>query len=191
MNNHVHLLVTPTRSGSVSRMMQAIGRRYVGSFNARYRRTGTLWEGRFKAALVDTDRYLLTCYRYIELNPVRARMFESPGEYRWSSHACNALGAHEARITPHEFYLAPGVDSATRQRARNASIPLRQSVLQLSVICAPRWLLVSELFRCRGKGMGGSRPMRVTGCDRAWLNFPNPDQSVKGTTFWCVRTDAG
>ena len=93
------------------------GRRYVGSFSARYRRTGTLREGSFKAALVDTDRYLLTCYRYIYLNPVRARMVESPGEYRWTSHACNALGAHEARITPHECYLAPGVDAATRQRA--------------------------------------------------------------------------
>ncbi len=76
-----------------------------------------MWEGRFKAALVDTDRYLLTCYRYIELNPVRAHMVEAPGEYRWSSHACNALGAHEARITPHECYLALGADAATRQLA--------------------------------------------------------------------------
>jgi len=117
MTNHVHLLVTPARPGSVSRMMQAIGRRYVGSFNARYRRTGTLWEGRFKAALVGTDRYLLTCYRYIELNPVRARMVEFPGEYRWSSHACNALGAHEARITPHTCYLALGADATKRQLA--------------------------------------------------------------------------
>lgn len=69
MTNHVHLLVTPDAAGGVSRMMQAIGRRYVGAFNARYRRTGTLWEGRFKSALVDSDGYLLTCYRYIELNP--------------------------------------------------------------------------------------------------------------------------
>jgi len=117
MTNHVHLLVTPARPGSVSRMMQAIGRRYVGSFNARYRRTGTLWEGRFKAALVDTDRYLLTCYRYIELNPARVPMVEAPGEYHWSSYACNALGAHEARITPHACYLVLGAGAAARQLA--------------------------------------------------------------------------
>jgi putative transposase len=74
-------------------MMQAVGRRYVGTFNARYQRTGILWEGRrFKAALVDTDRYLLTCYRYIELNPVRARMTDDPPGYSWSSYRHNALG---------------------------------------------------------------------------------------------------
>src|SRR5207342_769567 len=72
MTNHVHLLVTPAEPGAASRMTQAIGRRYVASFNARYRRTGTLWEGRFKSALVDSEHYVLACYRYIELNPVRA-----------------------------------------------------------------------------------------------------------------------
>ena len=96
-------------------MMQAIGRRYVGSFNARYRRTGTLWEGRFKAALVDSERYLLTCYRYIELNPVRARMVIQPDEYRWSSHHCNANGVDEARITPHLCYLALGANPIERR----------------------------------------------------------------------------
>lgn len=117
MTNHVHLLVTPDEPGAVSRMMQAIGRRYVGAFNARYRRSGTLWEGRFKSALVDSARYLLTCYRYIELNPVRAGMVSAPGGYRWSSHARNALGAHEPRITPHRHYLELGNDDATRQYA--------------------------------------------------------------------------
>ena len=92
MTNHAHLLVTPTGAGNVSRMMQAVGRRYVGSFNARYRRTGTLWEGRFKAALVDSERYLMACYRYIELNPVRAGMTTDPADYRWSSHCHNASG---------------------------------------------------------------------------------------------------
>ena len=117
MTNHVHILVTPTESGAVSRMMQAIGRRYVGAFNARYRRTGTLWEGRFKAALVDSGRYLLTCYRYIELNPVRAGMVATPGDYRWSSHACNAFGRHDPRITPHCIYQGLGASSAERRRA--------------------------------------------------------------------------
>lgn len=117
MTNHVHVLVTPAESGAVSRMMQAIGRRYVGAFNTRYRRTGTLWEGRFKAALVDSDRYLLTCYRYIELNPVRAGIVAIPGDYRWSSHACNAFGAHDSHITPHRLYLELGANDAARRQA--------------------------------------------------------------------------
>jgi putative transposase len=106
MTNHVHLLVTPPEVGAVSRMMQALGRRYVACFNARYRRTGTLWEGRFKAGLVDSERYVLTCYRYIELNPVRAGMVASPERYRWSSFPHNALGALDPRITPHPGYEA-------------------------------------------------------------------------------------
>lgn len=98
-------------------MMQAIGCRYVGAFNARYRRTGTLWEGRFKSALVDSDTYLLTCYRYIELNPTRACMVAEPGDYRWSSHRCNALGERDNGITPHPRYLSLGTDAGTRQAA--------------------------------------------------------------------------
>jgi putative transposase len=104
MTNHVHLLVTPTEQGAVSRMMQALGRRYVACFNARYRRTGTLWEGRFKSSLVDSERYVLTCYRYIELNPVRAGMVHAPGEYRWTSHAHNAYAWLDPRVTPHACY---------------------------------------------------------------------------------------
>ncbi len=117
MTNHVHLLVTPMAPGGVSRMMQAIGRRYVGCFNARYGRTGTLWEGRFKSALVDSERNVLTCYSYIELNPVRAAMVGSPADYRWSSHDRNAHGSHEPRITPHPAYLQLGADDTSRQGA--------------------------------------------------------------------------
>ena len=112
MTNHAHLLVTPAERGAVSRMMQALGRRYVGRFNARYQRTGTLWEGRFKAALVDSDRYVLTCYRYIELNPVRAGMVVSPAFYPWSSFRHNAQGEEDPRITPHPSYLALGAGTA-------------------------------------------------------------------------------
>lgn len=90
MTNHVHLLVTPVEKGAVSRMMQTLGRNYVTHVNARYRRTGTLWEGRYKSCLVDSEDYVLACYRYIELNPVRAGMVETPSEYQWSSHRCNA-----------------------------------------------------------------------------------------------------
>jgi len=117
MTNHVHLLATPAEPGAVSRMMQAIGRRYVASFNARYRRTGTLWEGRFKSALVDSERYLLTCYRYIELNPVPAATVAAPADYRWSSHARNAEGVHGPHVTPHAMYLRLGTDQAERHQA--------------------------------------------------------------------------
>lgn len=108
MTNHVHLLVTAAEAGGVSRMMQALGRRYVACFNTRYRRTGTLWEGRFKASLIDSEHYLLRCYRYIELNPVRAGMVGMPEAYRWSSYRCNALGEDDWLVRPHATYLALG-----------------------------------------------------------------------------------
>lgn len=120
MTNHVHLLVTGVARGAVSRMMQRLGRRYVVYFNAQYRRTGTLWEGRFKSSLIDSHRYLLTCYRYIELNPVRAAMAADPADYRWSSYRRNALGGEDSLITPHPLYLALGVSPSLRQDAYRA-----------------------------------------------------------------------
>ena len=120
MTNPVHLLVTPPAIGAVSRMMQAIGRRYVGGFNARYRRTGTLWEGRFKAALVGNARYVLTCYRYIELNPVRAGMVASPADYRWSSHIHNAVDGGNPRVCAHRAYLELGQCAQDRRQAYRA-----------------------------------------------------------------------
>jgi len=115
MTNHVHLLVTGSQRGAVSRMMQRLGRRYVACFNARYQRTGTLWEGRFKSSLVDSSLYLLACHRYIELNPVRAAMVGDPADYRWSSYRCNALGNPDRLITPHPLYLALGANADSRQ----------------------------------------------------------------------------
>ena len=85
MDNHVHLLVTPPNAGDVGRLMQRLGTNYVGLFNARHGRTGSLWEGRYKACLVDSEDYMLRCHRYIELNPVRARLTDDPATYRWSS----------------------------------------------------------------------------------------------------------
>jgi putative transposase len=108
MTNHVHLLMTPSGQGQVARVMQSLGRRYVRYVNDRYRRTGTLWEGRYKACLVDSESYLLRCYRYIELNPLRARMVADPADYRWSSFACNALGVVDPLIRPHSSYLSLG-----------------------------------------------------------------------------------
>ncbi len=114
MTNHVHLLLTGMDAGAVSRMMQAIGRRYVRTLNAKYGRTGTLWEGRYKSCLVDSDGYLLACLRYIELNPVRAAMVEQPEHYRWSSVHHHLGLAFDSRLTAHAGYLALGTDTATR-----------------------------------------------------------------------------
>lgn len=117
MTNHVHLLVTPHDSDSVSRMMQTVGRRYVRYFNQAYQRTGTLWEGRFKSCLVDTEDYLLSCQRYIEMNPVRAGMVDDPADYHWSSYQANALGIPSRLCVPHATYLSLAGSEPDRQSA--------------------------------------------------------------------------
>ncbi len=117
ITNHVHLLVTPYVSRAVSRLMQSVGRRYVQYVNYTYRRTGTLWEGRFKASLVEDEPYLLRCYRYIELNPVRAKMVDRPDQYRWSSFAYHALGESNPLIRDHPLYIALGRTADERRHA--------------------------------------------------------------------------
>lgn len=114
MTNHVHLLVTPQCENSLSALMQALGRHYVRYFNRQYRRTGTLWEGRFKSSLVQSEAYLLQCYRYIELNPVRAAMVDDPADYTWSSYCHNGLAVETDLCTPHEEYLKLGNTKAER-----------------------------------------------------------------------------
>lgn len=120
MTNHVHLLLTPADTDSVSRTMQYLGQRYVPYINRTYQRSGTLWEGRFKSSLVQTQAYLLSCYRYIELNPVRAGMVEHPGHYRWSSYAHNAGGEPSDLLTEHAEYLQLGSTAQARQHAYQA-----------------------------------------------------------------------
>ncbi|MBI1424616.1 MAG: transposase [Gammaproteobacteria bacterium] len=114
MTNHVHLLATPAQEYSITHMMQDLGRKYVRYINHTYRRSGSLWEGRFKASLVDSEAYLLTCMRYIEMNPVRANMVCHPSEYGWSSYAANAQGQSDKLISPHPLYLQLGTDQEQR-----------------------------------------------------------------------------
>lgn len=114
MPNHVHLLVTPMTEHGVTHLMQDLGRKYVRYFNRRYQRTGTLWEGRYKSSLIDSETYLLSCMRYIELNPVRAGMAREPGGYSWSSHKTNAHGNIDPLITPHPIFLDLGMGLGTR-----------------------------------------------------------------------------
>lgn len=134
MTNHVHLLVTPSEARGVSLFMQFVGRRYVSYINAIYARSGTLWEGRFKSCLVDSDEYILACCRYIELNPVRAAMVRAPGDYRWSSYHSNAMGCADPLVTPHECLVGLGSNAATRASAYRAHVALGIADKQLADI---------------------------------------------------------
>lgn len=111
MPNHVHLLVTPMADHGVTHLMQDVGRKYVRYVNHRYQRTGTLWEGRYKSSLIDSDAYLLACMRYIELNPVRAGLVREPNDYLWSSYVSNAHGARNVILTPHPLMTHLGTDA--------------------------------------------------------------------------------
>ena len=117
MTNHVHLLLTPQRADGASRLMKHLGQRYVQHVNRMYRRSGTLWEGRFRSCLTQSEAYVLACYRYIELNPVRAGMTWHPSVYRWSSFAVNARGERSNLIIPHEQYLSLGRSAEERREA--------------------------------------------------------------------------
>ncbi len=117
MTNHVHLLMTPLAKSSISLLMQSIGRRHVQYVNKEYRRTGTLWESRHKASLVEAEKYLLVCSRYIEMNPVNANMVSHPSMYKWSSYMFNANGEPNRFITPHETYNRLGLSNKSRRYA--------------------------------------------------------------------------
>lgn len=114
MNNHAHLLLTPNAAGALVRLMQYFGRGYAQVFNARHQRSGTLWEGRYKSGLVDDETYVLRCCRYIEMNPVRAWMVETPQHHPWSSHTANAFDTYDGMLTPHPAYLALGATTEER-----------------------------------------------------------------------------
>jgi len=114
MTNHLHLLITPADKIQLSKFMQTMANRYVRYFNATRNRTGTIWEGRFKSCLVDSESYLFTLYRYIEMNPVKANMVKNITDYPWSSYRHNALGEKNSLITEHKMYQDLGESSALR-----------------------------------------------------------------------------
>ena len=120
MTNHVHLLLTPKKAATIPKLIMSLGRRYVQYINRTYKRTGTLWDSRYKSSVIQADTYLLTCQRYIELNPVRAAMVDDPAHYRWTSYRRNALGATDSRITPHVLYQALDRTDKRRQTAYRA-----------------------------------------------------------------------
>jgi len=117
LDDALHLLLTPTREGGLSRLMQSLGRSYVRHFNQRHGRSGTLWEGRYRSNLIESERYLLACMVYIDLNPVRAGMVEQPQDYRWSSHRHCIGQANDKCVTPHALFWGLGNTPFAREAA--------------------------------------------------------------------------
>jgi putative transposase len=151
MPTHFHLLLTPESGEGIGKLMQYTGRYYVQHANQRYGRTGTLWDGRYRATLVSPHQFLLPVCRYIELNPVRAGVVDSPSGYEWSSHAANALGAEDELVRPHAVYLALGDnDSARRAAYADAfSTPMEPAFVQrLRDATNKAWVLGDDAF-CR------------------------------------------
>ncbi len=149
MTNHVHLLATGKHRDSAARTIQSIGRRYVAYFNGRYKRTGTLWEGRFRSTVVEADRYLLACHRYIDLNPVRAGMTAHPADYAWSSHRFYVHGRPDDLIVPHALVRDLGNGPARTRAAYTALFdqPLEDKMLARIRFCSNKgWALGSEEF---------------------------------------------
>ena len=170
MTNHVHLLVTPGDVGAIGRVVQSVGRQYVRHFNDTYRRSGTLWEGRYKATVVEAERYLFTCYRYIELNPVRAGIVQHPRAYRWSSHSANAYGVADTVVTPHVGYMALGADDSTRQTAYRALFNDELTGADLAAVreaTKKGWALGGKPFREQIATMLGRRTIWS---GRRWAN---------------------
>ena len=120
MTNHFHVLATPSEASTVGKTLQSVGRRYVQHFNYRHHRSGTRWEGRYRATAIDSEAYLLICSRYIELNPVRAGMVDHPRDFRWSSYLYNAQGETDELVTAHYLYKALGRNRGERQAAYRA-----------------------------------------------------------------------
>jgi putative transposase len=159
MGNHIHLLATGREVRSISRMIQAAGRRYVSYFNYLYKRTGTLWEGRYRSSVVETDRYLLTCQQYIELNPVRAGMVSDPLDFPWSSHRCLVRGKADDVVTPHALYDGLAMaDAERRHRYRtmfDRPIPA-ETMTMIRNSVQKGWALASEAY-CVELGLRSGR----------------------------------
>ncbi|MBC7617787.1 MAG: transposase [Candidatus Saccharibacteria bacterium] len=149
MDNHFHLLVTPATNEALPRLMQAVGRRYVRYFNDRTQRTGTLWEGRYRSTLVQSESYLLTCMAYLDLNPVRAGLVQSPSEFPWSSHGHYIGQRSDKLITPHPLAWELGNTPFAREAAYAKLVmgglkPLELTALSQSVVYG--WALGDEKF---------------------------------------------
>lgn len=161
MTNHVHMLASPGSEECAPKVMQSVGRRYVQYFNYRYHRTGTLWEGRYRATVVEAERYLFECMRYIELNPVRANMIRHPRDYAWSSYRANAEGKADALVTPHRLYRSLGRDESARRSAYRALVKEPLSAESLDTIrnrTNKGWALGGKRFQAKIERLAERRP---------------------------------
>jgi putative transposase len=150
MTNHLHLLATPSDEQGLSKMMQWIGRHYVPYFNRKYGRTGTLWQGRYKATVIEADHYLMTCCRYIETNPVRSGLVASAGDYSWSSYPHHIGLKSDPVITDHPLYWALGNTPFDREIAYKALIEQgvnEDDVAALTEATLKGWAIGSERFK--------------------------------------------
>ncbi len=175
MTNHVHLLITPQEEQSIGKAMQMLGRYYVQYYNYTYQRSGTLWEGRYKATLIDSETYLLTCMRYIELNPVRAGMVAHPSEYPWSSYHRNAQGQTNELVTPQLEYQRLGKTDEDRQAAYRQLFKCHIAESSLNEIrdaTNKAWVLGDDRFKQRiQKQMERRVEPNVKGGDRKSEKF--------------------
>lgn len=149
MDNHVHLLVIPPAEGMLGRALQSLGRRYVRYFNDRHGRAGTIWEGRYRATIVDSERYLIECMRYIDLNPVRAGVVSDPAAFRWSSYRHHAGIDTAPFLSDHSLFWALGNTPFSRQAAYRelCAEGMAQSAAQtISDATNKGWALGSEVF---------------------------------------------
>ena len=152
MPNHLHLLVTPTDEAGLGKMMQWVGRYYVPYFNHKYQRTGTLWQGRFRATVIDSERYFMTCSRYIELNPVRAELVSDPAAYSWSSCAHHTGRNSDPYITDHPLFWSLGNTPFEREAAYKALIEQALTVDDMQSLqdaTYKGWALGSDQFKAR------------------------------------------
>jgi putative transposase len=162
MTNHVHLLMTPMERESAAQLMKNLGQRYVQYVNRTYRRSGTLWEGRFRSCIASGECYVLTCYRYIELNPVRAGTVSHPGDYAWSSYLANAEGRCSS-VVPHADYLALAEsDGARREAYRDLfrAPPDAQLLAEIRSATNGNFALGSDRFRLEAAAALGRRVTR-------------------------------
>ncbi len=162
MTNHIHLLASPGTEDSIPKTLQSVGRRYVQYFNFRYQRTGTLWEGRYRATVVDVERYLFECMRYIELNPVRAGMVANPGDYAWSSYQANAHGKDDALVAAHSLYRRLAGQERERLAAYRAlfKTAMDQEVMDTIRDCTNKgWALGGGRFQAKIERLAERRTM--------------------------------
>lgn len=182
MTNHVHLLLTPADPDGCSLLMKDVGQRYAQHCNKAWVRTGPFWDGRFKSNLVDTDSYLIACQRYIEMNPVRARMVGHPGAYRWSSYSANAFGVPSTLLSPHTLWRALGRDAVDCRAAYRALFDAPQAPEELRVIrdaLHGGLPLGSAAFVERVERLTGRRVRRKARCSN---NAAHHDSARRGLT---------